>query len=74
MWKLADAAALKKLATDYMHYEVEAIAVKPSAFGRNTEECVQILTDAAAKVATDYMYPEIEVIEKTISPGHQQQN
>jgi len=74
---LADAVALKKLATAYMHPEVNVSEVHPCAFGRNyfnmpsvvemefkeDAEDSQILIDAAAlkKLATDYMHPEIKV-------------
>merc|ERR1712032_941869 len=71
---LADALALKKLATDYYHPEVGVESVDSTSFGRNyfyhsskeedyDEERSAVLADALAlkKLATDYHHPEIGV-------------
>jgi hypothetical protein len=71
---LADAAALKKLAMDYMHPE-RPLSTDAAAYGRNyftrpsapdceeEEEREMILEEAAAlkKLAVDYMHPELPV-------------
>merc|ERR1712238_538826 len=74
---LADAKALKKVAVDYAHPEVEVVTLDPSVYGRNyfdrlsvpevededMEEKAMILAEAIAlkKAAVDYAYPELGV-------------
>ena len=75
---LAEAAALKKLAVDYMHPEKPVVCTDATATARNyftrpsaydvevedADERVTILAEAAAlkKLAVDYMHPEKSVI------------
>jgi len=74
---LLEAAALKKLATDYMHPEVGVTSTDGVCFGRNyfsrssapevedefAGERVRVLAEASAlkKSAVDYMHPEVGV-------------
>jgi hypothetical protein len=72
---LADAAALKKLAVDYLHPEAPVVADatatarcffdRPSAVAdEDAEEHAQVLAEAAAlkKLAADYLHPEKPVV------------
>jgi predicted transcriptional regulator len=73
---LAEAAALKKLAVDYMHPEMQVVCTDTTLFGRNyftrpsaaqdenAEERGQVLADAMAlkKLAIDYMHPEMPAV------------
>jgi len=80
---LADAAALKKLAIDYAHPEVNVSSTSPTAFGRNyfsrpsaieqedindAEERAQILVDAAAFKKLAIDYAHPEVNVSSTSP------
>merc|ERR1712166_1377047 len=67
---LAEVSALKKIAVDYHHPEVDVEFVDPACFGRNYFKSAQVdadreqvLADAAAfqKLATDYYHPEVGV-------------
>eukprot|EP00580_Thalassiosira_gravida_P012518 CAMPEP_0201652226 /NCGR_PEP_ID=MMETSP0493-20130528/44368_1 /ASSEMBLY_ACC=CAM_ASM_000838 /TAXON_ID=420259 /ORGANISM="Thalassiosira gravida, Strain GMp14c1" /LENGTH=364 /DNA_ID=CAMNT_0048128739 /DNA_START=34 /DNA_END=1128 /DNA_ORIENTATION=- len=68
---LEEAAALKKLAADYMHPEVGVITTDATVFGRNyfsrpsapeVEDMEEAEAAALKKLAADYMHPEVGVI------------
>lgn len=80
---LADAAALKKLATGFAHPEVGVRATDPALFGRNyfdrpsapeieleeeAEECARVLSEAAAFKKLAVAYAHPEVGVKTTDP------